>query len=145
MAYSQDTQFSVGLTPQRMITLSQMKIAPPDQVVYRPYATAYVRGDYSRVGDGFASTDWIWDIISIVRLYKLLGFLGGADYKDLYVVTDKREGTFPNPRSAFALFYAKMWKPILTGEEGVAVARSPYAMQTVKIQFVNLIEQTGYL
>lgn len=145
MAYSLDTQFSVGLTPQHMITLFQMKIPPPDQVVYRPFATSYVRGDYSRVGDGFAMSEWIWDIISIVRLSKLLSFLGGAEFKDLYVVTDKRDGTYPNPRVAFALFAAKMWKPVLTGEEGVAVARSPYAMQTVKIQFVNLIEQSGYL
>jgi hypothetical protein len=133
------------MSPTSMMSLERMYIPPPDQVVYRPYSSVYVRGDYSRIGDGFATAEWIWDIISISRLSNLLALLSGNDYIRLYVITDKRDGTYPNPRSSFSLFNATMWKPILTGEEGVAVARSPYAMQTVKIQFINLVELTGYL
>jgi len=145
VAYNQASQYSIGITPTDLLALRDMHIAPPDQVVYRPASIYYVRGDMSRVGDGFAMCEWIWDAISLSRLSTILEFLDGDTYKDVYIVTDKRDGTFSNPDDSFALFYAKMWKPILSGEEGVSIARSPYALQTVKIQFVDLVEQSGYL
>jgi hypothetical protein len=144
MSYLDDSSYKLGILPQDLISLRDMRIAAPDQVVYRSAATSYVRADFSRVSDGFTSVEWVWDMISISRLSTLLGFLNGADYINLYVQTDKRDGTFPNPRASFAVFYAMMWKPILSGEEGVSVVKSPYTMQTVKIQFVNMIEQAGY-
>jgi len=139
-----DFAYKIGLTATTMMLLSDMKLAPPDQVVWRPSAVHYPRADFSRVGDGFSSFDWIWDTISIARLSSLLKLLNGAESVRLYAVTDKRDGTYPNPRSAFSVFWATMWKPVLSGEEGVSVVKSPYVMQTVKVQFVNAIELTTY-
>jgi hypothetical protein len=84
-------------------------------------------------------------MISISRLSQILSFLGSADFAKVYIVTDKRDGTFPNPKISFGMFYATMWKPILSGDEGVFVVKSPYVAQTVKVTFVNLVEQLGYL
>jgi hypothetical protein len=143
--YNLDSAYAIGLEPTQMVYLRQMNIAPPDQIVYKPAAVYYVRSDFSRVGDGFASVEWVWDMISISRLHNIISFLDGEDYASLYVLTDKRDGSYPNPRTSFGLFYATMWKPIITGEEGVFVARSPYVVQTVKLQFVNMVEMSGYL
>ena len=145
VSYAEASNYQLGLVPTQMATLRNMRIAPPDQVVYRPASVYYVRSDFSRVGDGFASVEWVWDTISIARLSKILELLGGQEYVYLYVVTDKRMGLTPNPKAQFALFSAIMWKPILSGEEGVPVAKSPYVMQTVKLQFINMVEQAGYL
>lgn len=140
-----DFDYQIGDTPTQMVTLRQLGIAPPDQVVFKPSTTYYARADFQRVGDGFASCDWIWDIISLSRLSNLLSFLNGQESASLYIATDKRDGTHPNPKTSFAVFSAIMWKPIITGEEGVHVAKSPYALQTVKVQFVYMVELTGYL
>ena len=143
--YNLDSAYAIGLLTAEMVYLRQMNVPPPDQIVYKPAAVYYVRSDFSRVGDGFASVEWVWDTISISRLHNLLSFLGTADYASLFVITDKRDGSYPNPRTSFGMFSATMWKPIITGEEGVFVARSPYVVQTVKIQFVNMVELSGYL
>jgi len=137
--------YKIGSTVSDLVTLQNLGVAIPDQVVYRPASVYYTRADFSRVGDGFASIEWIWDTISISRLSNLLAYLGGDTFKRLYIVTDKRDGTYPNTRIAFAMFDVMMWKPVLSGEEGVSVAKSTYVMQTVKIQFVDAIELTGYI
>lgn len=140
MSYCDDSDYALGIVPQKMATLKKMNIAPPDQVVYRPYSSYYVRSDLSRIGDGFASVEWIWDTISIARLSQVLDFLDGEDNAVVYVYTDKRDGTFPNPKSSFSLFSALMWKPLVSGEEGVFVAKSPYVVQTLSIKFVRMVE-----
>ena len=143
-SYLDASNYKLGLQPTQLLSLRDMDIAVPDQVIYRPSSNAYVRSDFSRVRDGFVSTDWIWDMISIARLATLLEFFGIEETVDIYVYTDKRTGMYSNPKISFALFTATMWKPILSGEEGVNVAQSPYVMQTVKIQFVNMVEVSGY-
>lgn len=145
MSYYDDTQFKIGLTPTSMASLRDLHIPPPDTVVYSPAATYHVRADFTRVGDGFSSTDWIWDVMSLSRIHNLLSFLDGEESRALYIQTEKKDGLYPNPRVGFGLFYCIMWKPILSGEDGVMIVGSPYAYQTIRIRFVNLVEQAGYL
>lgn len=143
-SWRDNTNYQIGSTPTGLMSLRELNIPVPDQVVFRPMAAYYVRADFTRVGDGFASTDWIWDVLDLNSVYKLLSFLGGEESVALYVVTDKRDGTIPNPATAFGLYYSIMWKPIMSGEEGVPIARSQVALQTVRLRFVNMVEQVGY-
>jgi hypothetical protein len=140
-----DTDFKLGLAPNALVTLRNIGLAAPDQVTFRPASVYYVRADLTRVGDGFSSATWVWDMMSTERMSKLLSFLSGADYVRLYIKTDVRDGTHALPRNAFKVFSAIMWKPIVSGEEGVPVAKSPYVLQTVQVKFVDLLEQVGYL
>lgn len=143
--YCGERDYGIGTTPQGIVSLKLLHVPLPDQVVYQPAAAFYQRADFSRVGDGFASIQWIWDVISLSSLYKLLEFVGSETYANLYIQSDVRDGTYPNPASSFKVFSAVMWKPILTGQEGVSVVRTAKAYQTVKIAFMNVIEQAGYL
>jgi hypothetical protein len=128
-----------------LISLRDMKIAPPDTVVWRPYAVAYIRSDFTKAGDGFASAEWIWDTITISRLSSLLSFLADEEWASVYVQTQKKDGTYPSPKQEFGVFSGVMWKPTIGGDDGVQVVGSPYTMQTVRVRFVNLVEQAGYL
>jgi hypothetical protein len=143
--YNKDTSYKIGASLTAMVALRDLNIGVPDQVTFKPAGLSYVRADYSRVSDGAAMASWVWDIISIHKLALLLNFLNGTTFASVYIQTDVRDGTFAIPKNAFKVFSAIMWKPLLYGEDGVPVARSPYAMQTVNIQFVNLVEQIGYL
>ena len=145
MSLCRDFDYAIGNSPSVLITLRSMRIPAPDQVVFRPYAILRPRADFSRVGDGFASFDWIYDISALSTLYKLLTFLQGNESQQVYVRTDQRTADYPNPEPSFKLYQAIMWKPALSGSEGVWVARSPYAIQTPKISFVNAIELEGYM
>lgn len=137
--------YAIGPTPQTLAYLTNMHIPIPDQVVYTPASTYVQRADGTRVGHGYPSAQWIWDVISNSALSQLLEFLNGADYAYVYMRTDTREGIIKQPRNAYDVFYAIMYKPILAGQEGTPIARSPYAMQSVQIQFHRLIPQPGYL
>ncbi len=143
--YCEDSDYEIGRSLTTMANLRDLDIAPPDQVIYVPAFVYYVRGDGSRVGDGVSKCDWIWDMLSLHRVATLLDYLDGEDFANVYVRTDMRDGTFPNPRISFETFSAIMWKPLLFGKEGIGVATSPYVMQTVKIQFVNLVSREAYL
>lgn len=138
--YSKDSDYKIGIDPSKLTTLKNLGIAAPDQVTYQAASSYYVRSDVSRVGDGYAIASWIWDVISIERLSKLLAYLNGADYVELYIRTDIRDGTNAIAANAFRVFSAMMWKPLLSGQDGNAIVKSPYAMQSVKLQFINLIE-----
>jgi len=140
-----DTDYQLGTSLASMVTLKLLNIPVPDQVIFRPASAYYVRANMSRVGDGYKAASWVWDAISLNKLAIVLSFLGGADFVDLYVKTDLRDGTFRSPAASFKIYSCKMWKPILSGEEGVPIARSPYALQTVQLKFVDLVEQVGYL
>jgi hypothetical protein len=140
--YQLDTLYRIGTSISNIIPLSKLGIAAPDQVTFQAASTYSVRADMSRVGDGFASAAWIWDVISIERLSSLLNFLGGNDYASVYIYTDIRDGTHAVAANAFKSFTAIMWKPLLFGQDGNAVVKSPYAMQSVRLQFVNLVEVT---
>lgn len=143
--FYEDNDFQIGFTPQTLATLTRMKISIPDQVVYSAASVYYVRADGTRVGDGYASANWIWDVMKYEDVFALMGFLDGNDHNLVYIKTDKRDGTSPNPRTAFDVFQCIMWKPVLSGEEGLPIARSPYAYQSVRFHFTNLIAQPGYL
>lgn len=143
--YDADTLYKIGTSLSNLVSLKQLGISAPDQVTYQPTSVVYVRADMSRVGDGFTVVSWIWDIISIDNLARLMSFLGGSTYANVYIRTDIRDGTKAVAKNAFKVFSAIMWKPLLYGQEGVPVAKSPYTMQTVNLQFVNLVEQVGYL
>lgn len=139
----EDTDFRIGLDVNNLMRLDDLGIPIPDQPIFEKASVYYIRADKSRVGDGFASAAWIWDVIGRSSLAKLLEFLGGEDVESrtLYIKTDKRDAMKPNPRTNFATFEAVMYRPILSGSEGAYVARSPYAIQTVRVQFHNLEEQ----
>lgn len=141
----QDMRYAIGTDPNNLSELNRMKVPWPDQIVFQPASSYYMRGDGTRVGDGYASATWIWDVISLQKLSYLLEYLNGEDWVRVYMRTDRRDGTYPNPRTAFAVYYGIMLKPILSGSEGVPLARSPYALQTVSITFKNLLIQTSYL
>lgn len=132
------TECHIGLTIATLAPLSYLNVAPPDQALFFPSSANIVRWDYSRVGDGYAAAHWIYDVISAPRLYTLLSFLDGAESKELYVATPLMNGL--QPYAEYDVFYGTLWRPSLSGQEGVPIARSLSAYQTVKLQFVNLIE-----
>jgi hypothetical protein len=143
--YCADSLYKIGSSLSNLIPLKDLGLAAPDQVTYQPASSYTVRADMTRVGDGFIIATWIWDIISIDRMSQLLAYLNGADYVNIYIRTDKRDGTHAIAANAFKVFSAIMWKPLLFGQDGNAVVKSPYALQSVKLQFVNLVEIAGYL
>lgn len=143
-----DIQYALGLDPNNLIPLHgpmSLKIPIADQVVYSPASVYYFRADGTRVGDGFASALWVWDVISGTNLALLLEVLDGADWVRLYVKSDKRDGDYAAPEEGFSVWYAIMYRPILSGSEGVPIARSSQAYQSVKIMFRLLSEHVAYL
>ena len=140
-----DFQYAIGADPNNLSTLKRMKVPIPDQVIYAPASLYYVRADGTRVGDGFASLGWIWDVISRENLAILLEILGGDDYVYTYVKSDKRDGNYALPEEGYDIFYSILWRPILSGNEGVPIARSPVSYQSVRLQFRVLSAASGYL
>lgn len=142
-----DNEFAIGLDPNHMAPLRLLNIAPPDLVIWRDAAVFYARGDMSRVGDGLPSWDWIWDTISIARLSLLNSLLAGLPSAWVYAHTPKRIGVKPNYAAEFYVYRAIMYQPILSGQEGTPIARAEMTMQTVKVTFVNGLDQSsgGYL
>jgi hypothetical protein len=125
-------------TDPAMVPFTRLKLPLPDQTIYREHAKYYLRADQSRVGDGFPTLTWVWDILTDNKLSILLGFLDGNDYADVRVRTEARLGTTANAEVSFLTFDAVMLKPILSGQEGVPVARSHTALQTVSVNFRQL-------
>lgn len=123
-----------------MMSFARLDIPIPDQVVYHEYAVVYQRADHSRVGDGYPTLTWTWDVLSRERLATLLSVLDGEDYADVRIRTDARDGEESNAFSSFKTFDAVMWKPILSGKEGTPIARSSRAFQTVTVTFRKLVE-----
>jgi len=144
-SYKDATDYGIGTTITNIASLRNMGIPPPDQSLFQPASAYYVRGDHSRVGDGAARAIWIWDAICLERLSAILDHLNGEDYANVYIRTAVRDGRYSRPSLEFDRYYAMMWWPLLFGQEGVPIARSPYVMQTVKIQFVNAVPYIGYL
>jgi hypothetical protein len=125
-------------TDASMMSFAKLGLPLPDQIVYKPYAIMYERADNSRVGDGYPSLTWTWDVISRSKLATLLTLLDGAEYTNVRIRTDIRDGVDGNAPSAFRTFDAIMWKPDLGGNEGIMIARSHQAYQTVIITFRKL-------
>lgn len=141
----EDFQYAIGTDPNNLSTLRRMRVPIPDQVVYAPAALYYVRADGTRVGDGFATVNWIWDVIARNNLAILLEPMEGAEYMYTYVKSDKRDGNHALPEEAYSIFYSILWRPILSGTEGVPIARSPVSYQSVRLQFRILSEESSYL
>lgn len=137
-------EFSIGTNSNRMLRLVDMDILPPDTFIYKPYAVSYVRGDLSRVGDGEASIEWIWDVSSIREVSGVLTFLMNPEteeYKhNVFVRSYAQVGQVANPLLGFKTFQATVYRPELFGNEGSMIVRSFEAYQTVKITFTNLVE-----
>jgi hypothetical protein len=131
----------VGTTQAGCLRLRDLLVPPPDQVLYSAYAVSYTRGDNKRVGDGFPSADWIWDQVHIAQLATLFGILFGnvltTTYADAYIWTDVRTGDYATPM--FVLFSCTALRPELNGPDGTPTARSPLAVATVHLRFVNLV------
>lgn len=140
-----DFQYAIGDDPLNLASLRRMQIPIPDQVIYAPASIYYVRADGTRVGDGFATINWIWDVISRHRLASLLELMEGADFHYTYVKSDKRDGDYALPEEGYSVFYTIMYRPILSGQEGVPIARTANSYQSVKLQFRILSEESGYL
>jgi hypothetical protein len=136
--YVLDTDYKIGRSAGSMARLRDLGVAVPDQVIFQPASAFYMRADYSRVGDGYATAFWVWDMISLARLSNLLAYLDGGESASVYIYTDLRDGTNALPRNAFATYSCVMWKPLLHGPEGMPVAKSPYVVQTVQLRFINL-------
>ena len=134
-----DDEYALGASVATMASLRLMDVAAPDQIVWRDAAVFYPRSDMSRVGDGLPSFDWIWDVISISRLAAITSLISGAESGHIYVHTNRRIGTAPNLAAEFGVYYAMMYKPVLSGQEGVSVARATISLQTVKLTFVNAV------
>jgi len=123
-----------------MVSFSRLGLPIPDQVLFRESGIAYIRADLSRVGDGYPSVTWVWDVLSRHNVYKFVSILDGETYASVRIRTDKRDGEQGNPEASFTLYDAIMWKPILSGQEGTPIARSSLAFQTVSIEFRKLVE-----
>jgi len=140
-----DTDYRIGDAADTLVRLKDLGISAPDQVVFQPAAMYYVRGDLARVGDGHITAVWVWDMISNWKLANLLEYLNGEDYADVYIYTDRRDGTYHQPSQAFATYSVRMWKPLIYGPEGIPLARSPYIKQTVRITFKKVLFWAGYI
>lgn len=127
-------------TDPDLMSFERLKLPPPDQVVFREYGLVYVRADHSRVGDGYPSLTWVYDVISRANLYKFVALLGGEDYASVRIRTDTRDAEHAGVETSFKIFDAVMWKPVLSGQEGTSIARSDLAFQTVSINFRKLQE-----
>lgn len=145
MGWYQDTNYAIGLSPLKLVTLRSMDIAPPDQVLYQDATQYYVRSDMSRVGDGFSILTWIWDTMSYVRVANLARFAAGQHSAMVYVRSQMRDGTIARADQSFNVFYGTMWVPFLFGQEGTPVAKSNRVYNTVQFKFVDVVLQTGYL
>lgn len=136
--------YRVGVTSSNMLRLRDMGIPAPDQVLYRPYAESYLRGDNSRVGDGEPMIEWVWDIKAIHELSKLVQMWFSTQTTtfadNVFIKSDLRDGQFPEPQLSFKVFDCTVWRPELFGPDGTPVARSSKAIQTVRFQFINLVE-----
>lgn len=145
MNWYADTDYALGFDPHFMISLRDLKIAPPDQALYQDAAVQYTRSDFSRVADGISMLTWIYDTISSQRLARMSEFLQSKKSNIIYVRSDVRNGTYAIPSKAFKVYRATMWQPLLYGEEGSPVAKTAKMYQTVQIKFVDAVEQVGYL
>jgi len=145
MNWYAETDYALGFDPHRMISLRDLKIAPPDQITYQDASVQYVRSDMSRVGDGYTILTWVWDTISSQRIARLSEFLQSKKSNIVYVRSDVRDGTYAVPSTAFKVYRATMWQPLLYGEEGSPVAKTARLYQTVQIKFVDAVVQVGYL
>ena len=143
--YKEDTDFAIGLTLNSLVSLRLIGVGVPDQVTYQRASTYYTAANMSRIGDGFAVATWVWDVISVERLSKLLTFLGGENSASVYIRTDERDALHAQPHLSFKVYSAIMWKPVLSGQEGTPIVRSPYALQSVQIKFLGMVEQVGYI
>lgn len=140
-----DRDYQIGTDVTAMLPLRRLGVPAPDVPVGSTAAVYYTRADGTRIGDGFTSVAWVYDIISRTALSRLMKFLGNSDWARVYIKTDIRDGNEALPRNAFGVYYGIMYRPILTGEEGSPIAGSMGAFQSVKIQFVDLVYQPGYL
>jgi hypothetical protein len=123
-----------------MMTFARLKIPVPDQVVFREAGLAYVRADMSRVSDGYSSLTWVWDILTRAHINMFITLLDGEDHVLVRVRTDTKNAEFANIDASFKTFDCVMWKPILSGTEGLPIVRSELAFQTVSINFRKLVE-----
>jgi len=140
---SVDKDYRVGQTSGNLLKLRDMGIPFPDQVIYRPYSIGYIRGDLSKVGDGVASIEWTWDVISIQELSMILNlwFTGVTDTSvdNVFIRSDVRTGDYPNPTAGFLDYDCTVWRPNLSGPEGSPIVKSSYGIQTVSLKFTNLV------
>ena len=90
-SWYENSDFKISTDIDALVSLRDMKVAPPDTVVWRPTAVSYVRSDFTKAGDGFSSAEWIWDTISIARLSNLLSFLGGEEWASVYIQTQQKQ------------------------------------------------------
>lgn len=126
-------------TDPAMMSFTVLRLPIPDQEIYATAAKIYARADFSRVGDGYPSLTWVWDVLSWGNLATLLDLLDGAEYTDVRVRCETRDGTYPNAIASFKTFTAVMLKPIMSGTDGVPIARSSNAYQTVTLRFRKLV------
>ena len=136
--------YKVGRSSATLLSLRDLSVNPPDQVIYNPYSESYPRGDQSRVGDGAASISWTWDVISIIELSTLMDIffdsLTTTSEDNRFIRSDKRLGNFPSPDDAFFDWDVTVWRPEVFGPEGIPIVRSAKTIQNVQIQFYNLVE-----
>ena len=125
-----------------LLRLVDLGIPAPDQVIWRPFAESYVRADLSRVGDGSVQVEWVWDIMSVQELSTLMNMVFASHThtyaEEVIIRTDIRTGDYADPCVAFANYCCTMWRPNLSGDDGTPVAKSAYAIQSVRILFTNL-------
>ena len=135
-----DLLFKVGQASTALLPLRDLKVPPPDQAIIG-YPTTIIRGDATRVQDGYLQLQWVWDVLGRESLKILMGAMGvqdGDTYKSVYVSTDARDSTQAIP--VFVTYSCILYVPTLTGSDGVSVARSPYAYQSLKLIFNKLVE-----
>lgn len=141
--WAYDAQFAIGLTSTTMNRLIDAGVPVPDQVTMG-FSNYYVLADGTRVGDGYLQCVWVWDVLSRESLYALLNPLGltvaTTRSVSVFIHTDTRDGLDPLPVQGFRTYEAIMYVPVLSGQEGVSITRSPYNYQSVKVSFNRLQE-----
>lgn len=141
----QDADYKIGTSVDALLPLRRLGVPAPDISVGSPASAYYVRADGTRVGDGYATATWVYDVISRVALTRLLKPLCDDEWAYVYVKTNFDDGSVMLPRQAFGVYYGIMYRPILTGQEGQPISRTLAAYQSVKVQFIDLVYQPGYL
>lgn len=132
--------YRFGMASDELLRLADMGIPAPDQPLYKPFQETVVRGNLTRVGVGVPSIDWVWDIISLAEINRIIALAFPSittTYATVYIRTNYSTGDFGGPKSSFEYFSATLWRPYLAGQDGTPITRTNKAFQSLRLQFLN--------
>lgn len=104
--------YAFAATHATLATLESMGLPDPFPATFDPYAVRYEDGKGQPQGDGFASAEWHFDILSHEQFHLLTTFIGDHESKAVYVVTRTEQSIVHDSYAgSFKEFTGYMVKP----------------------------------